>query len=149
MKKRKDNDRHAILKAVGERDILGKNEKERMKERFEKTRQERNYRIDLFREYRHKHTVQHSTGLCLPVNVRKCCYIQPTVAYHPPSHRPHECSQRLENSDIDESPPMTFLMWFLNKWDFSISLLLVSIKGSLSTLFCWMKTFVLCRMREL
>lgn len=79
MKKRKDNDRHAILKAVGERDILGKNEKERMKERFEKTRQERNYRIDLFREYRHKHTVQHSTGLCLPVNVRKCCYIQPTI----------------------------------------------------------------------
>lgn len=55
--------------------------------------------------------------------------MEPTVAYHPPSHR-----RRLENSDIDESPPLTFLMWFVNKWDFSISQFIASTRGSLSSL---------------
>lgn len=93
-------------------------------------------------------TLQHSIGLWLSVCVRNACYIQPTAVYHPPSHRLHECSQASENSDMDESLPLTFLMWFLNKWDFSISRFIASIKGSFSSLYFWMEVLHLLSTRE-
>lgn len=102
-----------------------------MNEQTEKTRQEREDQAQM----------NFSTVLdCVWVS-EKCLLYPAIVNYHPPSHSLHEYSQRMENSDIDESPSpsLTFLMRFLNKWDFSISRFIASIKGSLNSLCHWME----------